>query len=100
MGVPESTELWPQLLAGALGTALGVLGTVVAALVNRQPPMAALVDARIRTLIESYERHIGDLRGQIARLEARVDMLRKELDAAEGKTPRPPRPAAPPSEAA
>ncbi|WP_395664550.1 hypothetical protein [Methylocella sp.] len=82
MAVSESAEFWPQALAGGLGAALGVVGTVLVALVNRQPPMAALVDARIRTLIESYERHIGDLRGQIARLETRVDVLKKELDAA------------------
>jgi hypothetical protein len=35
-----------------------VLGTVIVALINRQPPMVALIDARIRTLIEGYEKHI------------------------------------------
>ncbi len=81
MGVPEN-DIWTALGAGGIGTALGVFGTIVVALINRQPPMAALVDARIRTLIEGYDKHVNDLQKEIQKLEARVDALTKALDAA------------------
>jgi outer membrane murein-binding lipoprotein Lpp len=73
---------WTMLVAGTLGTLLGVAGTVLAALINRQPPMAALVDARIRVLIESYESRIGELQAEVVKLEAKVDALTKALQGA------------------
>jgi len=39
--------------------------------------MAALVDSRIRMLIDGYERRIADLQEEIQRLEAKVDALQQ-----------------------
>jgi predicted RNase H-like nuclease (RuvC/YqgF family) len=70
-----------QLLgAGGLGAILGSLAIIIAALIKRQSPMAALIDARIRTLIEGYERRIDDLRQQIEKLESKVDSLTQALE--------------------
>jgi len=73
---------WSTLGAGILGAVIGVTGTVVTALINRQPPMAALVDARIRVLIESYECRICELQAEVVKLEAKVDALTKALQQA------------------
>jgi len=73
---------WTMLVAGSIGAVFGVVGTVLAALINRQPPMAALVDARIRVLIESYESRIGELQAEVVKLEAKVDALTKALQQA------------------
>jgi hypothetical protein len=75
-------DMWNNLLSGSAGAVLGILGTVIVALINRQPPMAALIDARIRTLIEGYEKHISDLQTEIRKLEAKVDGLTKALEEA------------------
>ena len=42
--------------------------------------MAALVDARIRMLIEGYEKRIADLQNEIRKLETKVDALTVALD--------------------
>lgn len=83
MAVPEN-DIWTTLGAGGIGTALGVIGTIIVALINRQPPMAVLVDARIRTLIEGYEKHVTDLQQEIQKLETKVNALTRALDAARG----------------
>ncbi len=75
-------DMWNNLLSGSAGAVLGILGTVIVALINRQPPMAALIDARIRTLIEGYEKHISDLQAEIRKLEAKVDGLTRSLEEA------------------
>ena len=75
-------DMWNNLLSGSAGAVLGILGTVIVALINRQPPMAALIDARIRTLIEGYEKHINDLQSEIRKLETKVDALTKALEQA------------------
>lgn len=81
--MPASEDgIWNSLGSGLLGAALGVLGTVIVALINRQPPMAAIIDARIRTLIEGYEKHVNDLRMEIGKLEAKVNALTKALEEA------------------
>jgi hypothetical protein len=61
-----------------IGGLIGVIGTIIVALVNKQPPMAALIDARIRLLIEKYEY-------RIAELEDRVEDLTQELHLARAK---------------
>ncbi len=84
MAVPEG-DIWTAVGAGGLGTALGILGTIIVALINRQPPMAALIDSRIRTLIEGYEKHVDDLQREIRKLERKVDALTRALE--EARTP-------------
>lgn len=75
-------DMWNNLLSGSAGAVLGILGTVIVALINRQPPMAALIDARIRMLIEGYEKHINDLQTEIRKLETKVDALTDALEQA------------------
>jgi uncharacterized protein YlxW (UPF0749 family) len=75
-------DIWNNLLSGSAGAVLGIFGTIIVALINRQPPMAALIDARIRTLIEGYEKHVGDLQTEIRKLETKVDALTKALEEA------------------
>jgi hypothetical protein len=70
---------WTTFGAGIAGAVVGVVGTVVTALINRQAPLAALVDARIRVLIESYECRIVELQQEVCKLEAKVDALTKAL---------------------
>lgn len=74
------SSIWGTLSVAGVGAALGVLGTILTALINRQQPMAALVDARIRLLIERYERRIIELEAEIAKLEQKVNALTKDLD--------------------
>ena len=76
----NDSDMWNNLLSGSAGAVLGILGTVIVALINRQPPMAALIDARIRTLIEGYEKHISDLQTEIRKLESKVDALTRALE--------------------
>jgi hypothetical protein len=71
----SNSEVWSTLGAGGIGALIGVIGTVLTAIINRQPPMAAMIDARIRTLIEGYERRINDLQHEVAKLEAKIDAL-------------------------
>lgn len=75
-------DIWSNVLSGSVGAALGVIGTAIVALINRQPPLAALIDARIRTLIEGYEKHVNDLQTEIRKLETKVDALTRALDRA------------------
>lgn len=74
--------IWNTLGAGGLGAIIGVIGTILTAMINRQAPMAALVDARIRMLIEGYESRINDLQEEIAKLEAKIDALTLALNEA------------------
>ncbi|MCI0600442.1 MAG: hypothetical protein L0Y60_13135 [Beijerinckiaceae bacterium] len=76
----SDNNIWGTLGVAGMGAALGVAGTVLTALINRQHPMAALVDARIRLLIEGYERRIDQLESEIGKLEQKVDALTKDLE--------------------
>lgn len=76
----SSDSFWSTLGAGGFGALIGVIGTIATAMINRQPPMAAMIDARIRTLIEGYEKRISDLQHEIAKLENKIDALTKALD--------------------
>jgi hypothetical protein len=71
---------WETIGVAGIGAAVGIIGTIFTALINKQHPMAALVDARIRLLIEGYERRINELQSEIAMLELKVDALTKELE--------------------
>jgi hypothetical protein len=71
---------WGTVGAAGIGAVVGIIGTIFTALINKQHPMAALVDARIRLLIEGYERRINELQSEIAMLELKVEALSKELE--------------------
>ncbi len=72
-----------QLLgAGSLGAIIGAVAIIVVALIKRQPPMAALIDARIRLLIEGYEKRIAELKDEIDDLETKVGVLTHQLESA------------------
>jgi hypothetical protein len=75
-----SNSVWLTLSAGVVGALIGAMATIVAALISRQPTLNAVVDGRIRVLLESYERTIKDLRAEIAQLESKVNFLSMELD--------------------
>jgi hypothetical protein len=72
---------WGTVGAAGIGAVVGIIGTIFTALINKQHPMAALVDAaRIRLLIEGYERRINELQSEIAMLELKVEALSKERE--------------------
>jgi len=73
-------DIWSTLGAGGFGAMIGVIGTILTAMINRQPPMAAMIDARIRTLIEGYEKRINDLQYEIVKLEGKIDALTRSQD--------------------
>ncbi len=75
-----SNSVWVTLSAGVVGAMIGAVATVVAAMISRQPTLTAVVDDRIRVLLEHYERTIRELRGEIAQLESKVDVLSAELN--------------------
>jgi hypothetical protein len=76
----NSGNVWGALGAGGFGALIGVVGTILTAMINRQPPMAAMIDARMRTLIEGYERRICDLQREVTKLQGRIDALTRALD--------------------
>lgn len=88
MAVSEQGDFWPHLLSGGVGTALGVVGTIVLAFVNRQPAMSALVDARIKMLIESYEARAQVYDEREAAYEAEIAGLRQRIRSLEDKIDR------------
>jgi hypothetical protein len=82
MMMESNSAIWNTLGAGGVGAMIGVVGTILTALINRQPPMAAMIDARIRTLIEGYEKRISDLQHEITKLEGKIDALTRALEEA------------------
>jgi hypothetical protein len=78
MNVPNS--VWITLSAGVVGALIGAVATIIAAVISRQPTLTAVVDDRIRVLLEHYEKTIRELRGEIAQLESKVDFLTAELN--------------------
>ncbi len=78
-------------VTGSLGKLLGAgsigaIAIIVVALIKPQPRLALLIEARIKMLIESYEKQIGGYEKRVAILqeeiddfEAKVDVLTKQL---------------------
>lgn len=82
----DSHEFW--MTAGTsmgLGGIVGSISTVVISLIRHRGSMARLIDARIRILIESYEKRIAGLQQEIAKLEQKVDALTAALDEARSR---------------
>ncbi len=75
-----SNSVWVTLSAGVVGALIGAIATIIAAMISRQPTLTAVVDDRIRVLLEIYERTIKELRCEIAQLENKVDFLSTELN--------------------
>lgn len=75
-----SNSVWITLSAGVIGALIGAAATIAAAMISRQPTLTAVVDDRIRVLLEHYEKTIRELRGEIAQLESKVDFLTTELN--------------------
>ncbi|HEY5226787.1 MAG TPA: hypothetical protein VIJ06_08355 [Methylovirgula sp.] len=71
--------IWITVAVGLLGTLIGAVSAIVVALIDRQPTLAAAIDARIGVLIEIYERTIGELRMEIRRLEEKIDYYEKTI---------------------
>jgi peptidoglycan hydrolase CwlO-like protein len=71
--------VWETIIAGLFGTLVGAMATVFAALINRKPSLAAVIDARIRVLIETYEKTIAELRGEIGNLEGKIDIYERTI---------------------
>jgi uncharacterized protein Yka (UPF0111/DUF47 family) len=72
----DSHDFW--ITAGTsmgLGGVFGSISTILIALVRHRGSMSALIDARIRILIESYEKRIAELQSEIDKLEQKVDAL-------------------------
>ena len=77
--LPTDQNFWT--VAVAIGGAIfGVIGTLIGHLFRSRASMAALVDSRIRILIDGYERRIVDLRTEIKSLEGKIDDLSSRLD--------------------
>ncbi len=74
-----SNTLWEELGAGGVGALIGAAATIIAAVISRQPTLTAVVDDRIRVILDIYETTIRDLRAEVAQLESKVDFLTAEL---------------------
>ena len=70
---------WATIIAGLCGALIGVGGTIFTAFINRKPGLAAVVDTRIRVLIEAYERTIGELRMEVGKLETKIDIYERTI---------------------
>ncbi len=68
---------WTPAWTGIGGMFIGVIATIIVAVINRQPPMAALVDARIKLLIGEYEKRIAHLQAEVAELRRELDAVRR-----------------------
>jgi hypothetical protein len=71
--------VWLPLLAGLFGTLAGAIATILSALINRQPTLAAVLDSRIAIVMQIYERTIGELRTEICRLQEKIDVYEKTI---------------------
>jgi hypothetical protein len=71
--------LWVPLLAGVFGTLIGSIATITAALINR-PTLASILDSRIVTLMQIYEKTIGELRMEIRPSPRKDRYLRTHRD--------------------
>jgi len=71
--------IWLPLIAGLFGTLAGSIATILSAFINRQPTLASVLDSRIATVMQIYERTIGELRTEICRLQEKIDVYEKTI---------------------
>ena len=69
----------PNWLVTMGASALTAAGGFILALVNRGPALQSAVDARLRTLIDGYERRVDDLMLEVHSLREEVVSLRRAL---------------------
>jgi peptidoglycan hydrolase CwlO-like protein len=74
-----SDAFWATFIAGLFGTLVAAIATIFAALINRKPSLAAVIDARIRVLIETYEKTIAELRSEVGKLESKIDVYERTI---------------------
>ena len=70
----DSHDFW--VTAGTsmgLGGVFGSISTVIIALVRHRGSMSSLIDARIRILIDGYEKRIAELQQEVIKLEQKLD---------------------------
>ena len=77
--VPMPNGIWLPLIAGLFGTLAGSIATILSAFINRQPTLASILDSRIATVMQIYERTIGELRTEICRLQEKIDIYEKTI---------------------
>lgn len=70
----------PGWVTAAISAVLGAIGGVVIALVNRAPGLQAVVDARVKIILEENGRRITDLKRELEETEARAERLQGQVD--------------------
>ena len=77
----SSGDTWVQMIgSGGVGAVIGVIGTIVVAVINQRSPMAALIDSRIRSVFEEKDKIIKHLQDEVERLEQKSDGLERKVD--------------------
>jgi len=75
----DTHDTWIPIATGAAGTLAGVVGTIIVALINRQSPLAAIVDQRVKFLIEHYEKRLGDMDEELEDVKSKLAQVTLEL---------------------
>jgi hypothetical protein len=78
LDVPDAgSGIW-TMIAGGLGTAIGVTGTLLVALVNRRSAIETMINTRLAALLDRQAKEIEDLRARIEQLESELELEREK----------------------
>ena len=80
MAIESIDQGFWTVIAAICGAWIGAIGSTLGNLFRSRVSMAALVDSRIRLIIDSYEKRISGLQDEIRRLEGKIDALTKALN--------------------
>jgi septal ring factor EnvC (AmiA/AmiB activator) len=75
----------PGWVTALITAVLGLLGGLWIALINRAPGLQAVVDARVRIILEENSRRIADLKQELIETEARAERLQGQVDKLEAE---------------